>query len=167
MAKNCNECGKLLTFKDSFMYEGKPICKTCLQKVESSKQGEKINNQISCSDCGVLNDHNNKFCGNCGNELKPLFVETKITEPQSEQVSSAKKGGVLKILKWFLFILLGTFLGSLINSGVGPHATYLTILGVLLLIFWLYSWSGVIKKGRKTFGRSGICRLLQKLELSL
>lgn len=37
MAKNCSDCGKQLTFRDSFVWEGKPICKICLKKAEERK----------------------------------------------------------------------------------------------------------------------------------
>jgi hypothetical protein len=38
MPKNCNTCGKQLTFRDSFVWEGKPICKMCLKKAEDEIQ---------------------------------------------------------------------------------------------------------------------------------
>ncbi|MEM3170541.1 MAG: hypothetical protein QW838_07200 [Candidatus Nitrosotenuis sp.] len=35
MAKNCTNCGKQLTFRDSFVFKGKPVCYVCLKKLES------------------------------------------------------------------------------------------------------------------------------------
>ena len=41
MAKECSECGNELTFKDSFVYNKKSVCKACLKKLESSETEEK------------------------------------------------------------------------------------------------------------------------------
>jgi len=40
MAENCSTCGKQLTFRDSFIWEGKPICKICLKKAEEAMQSQ-------------------------------------------------------------------------------------------------------------------------------
>ena len=41
MAKTCSRCGKQLSFRDSFVLDGNPICKTCLQK-EENPQAESV-----------------------------------------------------------------------------------------------------------------------------
>ena len=40
MAKQCSICGKKLTFRNSFYYENKPICRDCLRAIEQTRQGE-------------------------------------------------------------------------------------------------------------------------------
>lgn len=45
MAKNCTECGKQLTFRDSFVFEGRPVCKNCLRKLEG-KDAANVSSQF-------------------------------------------------------------------------------------------------------------------------
>ena len=46
MAKNYNVCQKELSFKDSFVLEGKPICKLCLNEAQGKKTApEPVNKQ--------------------------------------------------------------------------------------------------------------------------
>jgi hypothetical protein len=41
MAKNCSACGRELTLRDSFVFQGKDVCKECLKKLESGEDVEK------------------------------------------------------------------------------------------------------------------------------
>lgn len=36
MAKNCEECGKELSFRNSFVFDSKSVCKECLTNLESA-----------------------------------------------------------------------------------------------------------------------------------
>jgi tryptophan-rich sensory protein len=38
MAKTCSRCGKALSFRDSFVWEGKPICGACLKEAQGVVQ---------------------------------------------------------------------------------------------------------------------------------
>jgi len=37
MAKFCNKCSKRLSFRDSFVWDGKPICRACLQETDPTR----------------------------------------------------------------------------------------------------------------------------------
>ena len=41
MSKNCSACGKELTLRDSFVFQGKDVCKACLKKLESGEDVKK------------------------------------------------------------------------------------------------------------------------------
>ena len=41
MAKLCSKCEKQLSFRNSFVWEGKPICKSCLQEIEQGAKQTK------------------------------------------------------------------------------------------------------------------------------
>lgn len=41
MAKTCSECGKELTFRDSFVYKDKPVCGNCLKTLEAKESPSK------------------------------------------------------------------------------------------------------------------------------
>ena len=38
MAKNCSYCGKQLTFRDSFVWDKKPVCRACLDNLEQDQK---------------------------------------------------------------------------------------------------------------------------------
>ena len=60
---------------------------------------------MKCAKCGTKNDKNDKFCLNCGNELKS---ETN-TEPKKEVVEKSKKSKFnIKILLICLFVLIAS-----------------------------------------------------------
>lgn len=40
MAKNCEACGKELSFRDSFVFKGSSVCKSCLTKLETGAKVE-------------------------------------------------------------------------------------------------------------------------------
>ena len=42
MASYCSRCGKQLSFRDSFVWEKKPICGACLKEVEHGQGWENV-----------------------------------------------------------------------------------------------------------------------------
>jgi hypothetical protein len=46
MAKNCSRCGKRLSFRDSFVWEKKPVCGVCLKGLEQGQKWEGISEPI-------------------------------------------------------------------------------------------------------------------------
>ena len=80
-----------------------------------------------------------------------------------------------KILKWLLWILLGSFLGALISEGIGPHALISKITGFLLIFIaaGLFFFSFKLKKKSETkspmlpnlFRGLGVASLLASLVL--
>jgi hypothetical protein len=49
MAKNCSNCGKQLTFRDSFVWENKPICRACLDDIQEGQKAkaESVKQELS------------------------------------------------------------------------------------------------------------------------
>ena len=71
MAKNCSYCGKQLTFRDSFEWDKKPVCRSCLANLE---QGQKSNSEPMKQRLSAeVYPTNTTYIGNTGSYLLLLF----------------------------------------------------------------------------------------------
>jgi len=46
MAKNCSRCGNELSFRNSYIFEDKSVCKVCLKSLEQEQSGEEISKPV-------------------------------------------------------------------------------------------------------------------------
>jgi len=46
MAQNCSRCGAQLSFRNSFVWEKKPVCRTCLRALEQGQKSDIVSKPI-------------------------------------------------------------------------------------------------------------------------
>ena len=130
MAKICSECGKQLSFRDSFVFEGNPVCKDCLRKLRL-EHGQKLRQ------AGVSNAYREtyqfktllgygKFISGLGWFIVFLGIIAIIAGIASRQTTgfAAAIGGVITALMGISFIVSGQVVSCFVSIEKNTRETY-------------------------------------------
>jgi len=126
MAKYCSRCNKQLTFRDSFVWENQPICKSCLNGLEQGQKWEEIA------------------------EPAPKQVRKSIVIAVLLAVFFGPLG-MLYVRQFMraLLVALPSFIGWIILSGVSPNSPItimVTVLYAVTQLIILPVWAGIRAK---------------------
>ncbi|HHS14192.1 MAG TPA: hypothetical protein ENN03_10565 [bacterium] len=146
MAKNCAFCGKPLTFKDSFVWESRPICKSCLKSRQQPAETSTAPGAVDAvetekekteKETEVFSEEKvKKELQGWGIGLIVLgiihLVVSKFLDPTWGIVIIVLGIANLALMKPWLFVVNGV---ALIAVGIMNFATPLRVLGVFQIVW--------------------------------
>lgn len=146
MAKNCAFCGKTLTFKDSFVWESQPICKTCLKSRQQPAEVSTVPGAVDAVETekeetekeaeAFSEERVKKELRGWGIGLIVLgiihLIASGLLDPTWGIVIIVLGIANLALMKPWLFIVNGV---ALIAVGIMNFATPLRVLGVFQIVW--------------------------------